>query len=392
VIHSFHPRRSPRPGSVMVLAPFFPPAVNGGGPIRSLAALVSRAPSHWRVMVCTSDTDLGASQPLDVPREAWTDRSGREVFFGDARTLRGTLRLWREALNCDAEVLYLNSFFNWRFSLVPQLLAMLPGDRPSVILASRGEFGQGALSRRSQKKRVLIRLYMLMRMHRRVTFHASTHVEAADIQRVLGHGTSVIVRKNDTMLTLKARATSVPPKCVLTFVGRVVPHKGLRTLLEAMELLPGSASLDIFGAEEDAVYARACRALAEALPHRITFHGSQDHSTIMEALVRSSFMCLPTAGENFGHAIAEALSVSCPVVVSDTTPWSEPLTRHRGGSVVSDHEDAHAWARALNALVNEDDATARERRRAAAETFDEWQGDQPPHVFDLWRSSERGKA
>src|SRR5690606_20694183 len=32
---------------------------------------------------------------------------------------------------------------------------------------------------------------------------------------------------------------------------------------------------------------------------------------------------LPTRGENYGHVIAEALSMGTPVLISDQTPWRE---------------------------------------------------------------------
>jgi glycosyltransferase involved in cell wall biosynthesis len=34
-------------------------------------------------------------------------------------------------------------------------------------------------------------------------------------------------------------------------------------------------------------------------------------------------LLLPTHGENFGHSIIEALSVGCPVLISDRTPWKD---------------------------------------------------------------------
>ena len=35
----------------------------------------------------------------------------------------------------------------------------------------------------------------------------------------------------------------------------------------------------------------------------------------------NDFLILPTKGENFGHVIAESLSASLPVIISQNTPW-----------------------------------------------------------------------
>ena len=46
-----------------------------------------------------------------------------------------------------------------------------------------------------------------------------------------------------------------------------------------------------------------------------------ERETIVEALGRSDLFLLPTGGENFGHAIFEALACGVPALISDQTPW-----------------------------------------------------------------------
>ena len=62
---------------------------------------------------------------------------------------------------------------------------------------------------------------------------------------------------------------------------------------------------------------------------------------VEESLQASHLFALLTLGENFGHAIGEALRAGCPVLISDQTPWTdvvatgagvvldEPARRHR---------------------------------------------------------------
>jgi len=42
---------------------------------------------------------------------------------------------------------------------------------------------------------------------------------------------------------------------------------------------------------------------------------------VCQTLAAYHLFLLPTRGENFGHAILEALSAGCPVLISDQTPW-----------------------------------------------------------------------
>ena len=47
-----------------------------------------------------------------------------------------------------------------------------------------------------------------------------------------------------------------------------------------------------------------------------------------------------TLGENFGHVIAEALSVGCPVFVTAPTPWTELILSGAGRIIISDEQAA----------------------------------------------------
>ena len=41
----------------------------------------------------------------------------------------------------------------------------------------------------------------------------------------------------------------------------------------------------------------------------------------------------PTLGENYGHVILEAMMASCPVVISDRTPWLDLEKNNVGYSI-----------------------------------------------------------
>ena len=49
--------------------------------------------------------------------------------------------------------------------------------------------------------------------------------------------------------------------------------------------------------------------------------GEVKHEKLHALLHEYDVMLLPTLGENFGHAIIEALDAGLPVVISDRTPW-----------------------------------------------------------------------
>ena len=63
--------------------------------------------------------------------------------------------------------------------------------------------------------------------------------------------------------------------------------------------------------------------MIDELPENIVvgYEGEISNSEVPGALARADLLFLPTKGENFGHAIFEALSCGVPALLSDRTPW-----------------------------------------------------------------------
>src|SRR5690606_3433435 len=77
--------------TIAVFAPLFPPAYRGGGPIRSIAALVESTPPGVLPLVLTSDRDLGTSEPLPVIANRWSVFGAADVYYV---TSTSPSRLW----------------------------------------------------------------------------------------------------------------------------------------------------------------------------------------------------------------------------------------------------------------------------------------------------------
>lgn len=376
--------------TIGVLAPLFPPAKNGGGPIRTLEALVAASPEKFRVRVLTGDRDLGAAERLPVVFDSWLpSESGALVYYASASSMAGLLAGFKALRMHRPGVIYMNGYFDARFSILPQLLWRFGYWRGAVrLLAPRGEFGKGALSRRSMKKRAYVAVYRMLRLHRGVYWHASSRQEAEDIRRLWGDEATVLIRENETLLPARADAseTVANPAAPLraVFLGRIVEHKGLHIALAALGSVHDPVRFDVFGPEEDVEYARKCRALASALPKHITvnFNGSLAPERTREALAGHDVLLMPTAGENFGHVIAEALSVSCPVLCSRLTPWTEVLERGGGGEAVP--LDATTWAKSIAHRASSTTAERLAARQRAGRAYEEWRSrPAEPHVFEL---------
>ena len=373
---------------VAVFVPLFPPARFGGGPIRTLDALTDQQPERFHSLIFTSDRDLGESIRLPVRSNQRIEGSGRDKYYVSVDGLKTLATGYRVVRNYRPSIIYLNGFFTPIFSLVPQLLSALGFFQGAgLVLAPRGEFSPGALAIRSRKKRWFLRLFKGLRLHRRVVWHASSVREMQDIQREFGARAKVLIRENETRLPESAElpdGESRGPLRVI-FVSRISEKKGLHRLLESLCGTSGEIELSVFGNVEDVDYFKLCEEIADRLPPsvRYRFRGHLNPDSVRSELVHFDLFAFPTAGENFGHVIAESLSSSCPVMCADNTPWTEIVRSHGGGVLVGSLK-ADEWAEALDVYSQLSSLERATRRSDAAKAFEKWrQGQKGRHIFEL---------
>jgi glycosyltransferase involved in cell wall biosynthesis len=93
--------------------------------------------------------------------------------------------------------------------------------------------------------------------------------------------------------------------------------------LEALSQLAIPVVFDIYGPVTSAAYWARCQELMRSLPVNViaAYRGEVGHAEVAETLRGYDLFFLPTAGENFGHAIYESLAAGVPVLISDRTPW-----------------------------------------------------------------------
>jgi glycosyltransferase involved in cell wall biosynthesis len=316
---------------VLILADYYSPGYKWGGSIRSLLNLIDALGDKWDFRVVTSDHDLGNTQPYpDVTTNVWQQVGKAQVFYMSRN--RNSVWLVRDLI-CQTphDVLYLNSFFSPRFSIVPMLLmrfGMIAEN--NVIVAPRGEFSAGALAVKEWKKRLYISASRILGTYKRVAWHVSNEHEGRDVREIFG---TAKLRMAGDLTTVRAgvakkegrMAGYAKTRGVLNavFLSRISPKKNLAGALQMLQELRGQVNLTIFGPLEDTRYWEKCRSIADLLPAnvRVKYGGIIAHDKVIEVLEQYDLFVFPTRGENFGHVIIEALIAGCPILISDQTPW-----------------------------------------------------------------------
>lgn len=360
--------------TILALLGTYIPGFLAGGPIRSVHSLVDAfgAEFDWRI-ICP-DRDLGSDAPYPgIVADRWTPVGKALVFYASPRMLRpwNLLRLLR---GLDHDLLYLNSFFSPRMSILPVAAAYTGVLRRSrILIAPRGEFSPGALAIKAWKKRPYLWMARCLRLYRNCRWHLSTSLELDDLRSVfpvsVGLGfdaRNCFVAPDMVDFTLDGavanRALEAPPNLSVAFLSRISPMKNLDFALRALAQVRARVVFSVYGPEEDAGYVNHCRELAGGQPANVEVRwcGPVAAAEVVQVLSAHDLMLLPTRGENFGHVIVEAWAAGLPVLISDQTPWRGLAQEGIGWDLPLDSPDRFA------AVVDEVAAWPREKRLSAA--------------------------
>lgn len=419
---------------VLVVTPFYLPAWKGGGPIRTLAAMIEQHGARHNFRVLTSSYDWSETEPMaltpEARRGAWVPVGAalvRYVPVTGAASLRS--RATRKAL-ADAwrstrsgpEVTYFTGVFPPVWTIFPLTLHRLGLLRlGQVVIAPRGEFSPGALAIKWHKKQAFLAEARLIGLFKGAMWHASTELEAAEIRAIVPDA-QIAIRENETQLPMTAwrGAVSLParetPAEIATpeaggmpdapddtvasagsdagepstarplrvlYLGRISPKKGVDVLVKALRYVTAEVEVTIAGAAADKEYMDELQRLRRRLRHPVTFHGAVERDRVDGVFRSHDVFVFPTAGENFGHTIAESLANGCPVIITaHATPWTETATAGGGGAV--DSLDPAAWAGAIDQFAAGGPEAWARSRGEAADAYDAWQAARPTEsVFDL---------
>jgi glycosyltransferase involved in cell wall biosynthesis len=87
---------------------------------------------------------------------------------------------------------------------------------------------------------------------------------------------------------------------------------------------------------------------------KVTFKGNLEKRDLFEQLSRYDVLLHPTLGENFGHAIVEAMALGVPVLISDKSPWTDVEESNAGWSLPLSQPEA--FVEKLRMIYEMDDA------------------------------------
>ncbi len=312
---------------IAVLIDWYLPGSKAGGPVRSVYSLVNLLKNYFDFYIITTNKDLGSALP-------YSNVKANELFFKDSfhyyyfsqdqLTTENTVALIEKI---SPDLVYLNSFWSFPFSINVVRLKNKGLINPPILLAPRGMLGKGALGLKSFKKNIFISLARVLGSYEKIIFHATQKQEESDIRSKF-KSTKILVAPNVNSSPITPnKSTKTVNHLKLFYLSRVAKVKNLHYAIEILTSVPShyKVEYDIFGNSEETEYWNLCEELIAKLPPHISVNYKQElqFDKVQEVICNYHCLLLPTLNENYGHSIVEALLCGCPAIISDQTPWND---------------------------------------------------------------------
>jgi len=325
-----------------------------GGPsqmVLGLAPALARKGVEVTVLTTDSNGDI-AQKPLDVPLIQPVSQDGYEIRYFHCAPFRRykfslSLLKWLNDNAHEFDIAHIHALFSPVTSLAANIARK---QKLPYILRPLGTLDPADLQKKRQLKQLYAAILERPNLAGAAAIHFTSHQEAKVSERF---GTSppdlviplgVIPKSNlveKQVVSQQVRSQfNIPEEVpIVLFMSRIDPKKGLDLLIPALEkLLAGGKDFHFVLAgtnPQDPNYENQIRnqIQASSLRSHTTITGfvtGELKSTLLQA---ADLFVLPSYYENFGIAVAEAMVVGTPVLISDQVHICGEISQSESGWV-----------------------------------------------------------
>ncbi len=320
---------------ILIILGHYLPGYKDGGPVRTIKNLTDALGREYEFCVLTCDRDNGDAGPYPgIEVNAYNQTGNAEIYY--VRPGAFSKALITE-LASSADIVYVCGCFNDYARNTLQLKKNGKIKAP-VIIAAMGLFSPREFHIKYPKKKAFVTLYNLCGLFDDISWSCSSRQEWENVKRE--------VRTHDNYYIAQDLPRHVSDKPIqkikqagelrVFFLGRVSQVKNLIGAIAALQIAgkDSKAQIDftIYGPKQDETYWTECESELKHLPASVTWQygGVLDSEKVVDEIDGQHVLLLPSKGENYGHAIQEALSAGCPCIISDQTNWHTIENEHAG--------------------------------------------------------------
>ena len=325
---------------ILIFIDWYLPGFKAGGPIRSVANFVEHFSNEFTFYIITRDTDyLETEAYKNIESNKWIEISKNiKVFYFSKDKLNvKNIKKTINPLNFDS--VYINGIYSWYFSILPVILFRNVKNK-KVIVASRGMLSKHTFSSKQAKKKMFIFLVNLFKFYKNVIFQTTSETEKKEIENIIKNKKAIIKIPNlppfiKNLSFYKRKKKKAELK--LVSIARISKEKNTLFAIKCLAdyKYSGNISFDIYGSIYQKDYWKECKKIIKTLPKniKVNYKGEINNNKVNNLLSNYHFLFLPSQGENFGHSILESFIASCPVIISNKTPWQNLETKKIGWDI-----------------------------------------------------------
>ena len=358
---------------ILIAIDWYRPAHKAGGPITSIENLVDLLGDepHLEFYVVCGVFDYGEQQSLDVPQETWVTVGKAHVQYWHPKQL-GWKQWMQIYQTLQPDIIHTQGLWSPKFSILPLLVAQRY-KKAKIVVSPRGMLTPQALKQKGAMKAGVSFVLKALRAYKNVLFHSTNDQETEEIRLFLNQQNSNskagvagaegnLVKKGNAILQMpnvprnlssaikQTKRQKQPNELHWVFVGRISPEKNPILLLEALQLLEIPTKGYLIGGCQSETYRQQFEEKIKGLPkqHEVEYMGEKSLEEITDFLGEADVSINTSISENFGHAMAEALSAGVPIIVGPNTPWQN-LSEDKSGEVAE--YSAQGFAVAMRAMA-----------------------------------------
>ncbi len=332
---------------VLVFIDWYLPGYKAGGPVRSLANLVDHLRGRVDFHIVTRNTEYTESTPYPgIEPDRWTALPGGEKVWYASQA--GTSRqAWKRILKEGGwDVVYLNGLYSWWYNILPLWLSRTMKLRR--VVAVRGMLASGAMQHGALKKLLFLSFARMVDLYKGVLFQATNEEEAKDVRmHILKHAEVAVVPNLSRQVAAERVPISKEAGAVkLVSVARIAVEKNTLVAIESLRNVKGKVQFDLYGPIYDQAYWAKCQEAIAVLPAqvKVEWKNTLPPEEVPGILAAHHALFMPSAGENFGHTMLEALSAGRPLLISDRTPWRRLESEQAGWDLPLDRPEGFTEA------------------------------------------------
>jgi glycosyltransferase involved in cell wall biosynthesis len=338
---------------VLIAIDWYRPAHKAGGPITSIENLVDLLGDepHLEFYVVCGVFDYGEQEPMDVSQETWVKVGKAQVQYWHPKQL-GWKQWMQIYQTLQPDIIHTQGLWSPKFSILPLLVAQRYR-KAKIVVSPRGMLTPQALKQKGAMKAGVAFVLKALSAYKNVLFHSTNDQETDEIKLFVNQANILQmpnVPRNLGAAVKPTKRQKQPNELHWIFVGRISPEKNPLLLLDALQLLEIPTKGYFIGGCQNESNRQQFEEKIKALPkqHQVEYVGEKSLQEITGFLGDADVSINTSISENFGHAMAEALSAGVPIIVGPNTPWQN-LSQDKSG-VVAEYS-AQGFADAMQAIA-----------------------------------------